>query len=253
MRHDQVSELLAPFVLHAVSAEQSEQVENHLLHCPRCQAEYDALQEVACALGTSVATPPEGLWIRIAEHLPKTDDDAAAELPTEMLHESREGLGPRSRRQRDLGWMTAAATAAAAAVAAMLGVIFVHAGEGPSGPQGQGVSSSSAIVTALEAPGHRVVNVDNAAHRRLAQFVVVDGHGYLVSSSLPSLKEGETYQLWGIIGSQPISLGLLGRSPSQSTFTLVGDPSSSEQLGLTVEPTGGSVVPTTPMLESDST
>jgi anti-sigma-K factor RskA len=250
MRHDQVSQLLGPFVLHAVSAEQSEQVETHLLHCPRCQAEHDALQEVACALGTLIAPPPKGLWTKISENLPSFHDEGTPELPIEPTHQFHKGHGPRRRRQRGNGWMTTAATAGAAAVAAVLGVIFVHAGEGVSGPQDQVVSSTSAIVTALEAPGHRVVNLDDAAHRRLAQFVVVDGRGYLVSSFLPSLKDGETYQLWGIIGDQPISLGLLGRSPSQSTFTLVGAPSSSEQLGLTVEPTGGSVVPTAPMLES---
>ena len=73
-----------------------------------------------------------------------------------------------------------------------------------------------------------------------------------MSSSLPTLENDETYQLWGIVGNQPVSLGLLGRSPNQSMFTLVGDPSSAVQLGVSVEPTGGSVVPTTPMLESGS-
>jgi anti-sigma-K factor RskA len=252
MRHEHVSELLAPFVLHAVSPEQSEQIERHLLNCPRCQAEFDALQEVTSALGNSVAPLPEGLWNKISDHLPSSHNNARAEIPTEMFHGLDKRFGLRMRRQGGLvnGWMAAATTAGAAAAAAALGVIFVHADESSSRQPSQGASSSWAVVAALEAPGHRVVNLGDSAERRLAQFVVVNGHGYLVSSSLPTLKDDETYQLWGIVGNQPISLGLLGRSPDQSMFTLVGNPSSAVQLGVSVEPTGGSVVPTTPMLAS---
>jgi anti-sigma-K factor RskA len=254
MLHDQVSELLAPFVLHAISIEQSEQIETHLLTCPRCRSEYDALQDVACALGNSVAPLPEGLWNKIWAQLPSGQDDARTERPTLAIHELKR-FGPSRRRRREpaRGWTAAAATATAAATAAaILGVVLVHTNHSTSGPQNQDASSTSAVVAALETPGHRVVDLDNSAHRRLAQFVVADGHGYLVSSSLATLKDGETYQLWGIVGNQPISLGLLGRSPNQSTFTLVDDPNTTEQLGVTVEPAGGSVVPTTPMLESGS-
>ena len=57
----------------------------------------------------------------------------------------------------------------------------------------------------------------------MAQFVVVpDGRGYLVSSNLPTLARGQTYQLWGIVGNQPISLGLLGSTPNQAVFTMAG-------------------------------
>jgi anti-sigma-K factor RskA len=81
-----------------------------------------------------------------------------------------------------------------------------------------------------------------------AQFVVVpDGRGYLLSSHLPALAGGKTYQLWGIHGDQQISLGLLGPDPSQATFTIAGGhrPSS---LALTAEPAGGAAAPTGPIL-----
>src|SRR6202035_4691310 len=75
-----------------------------------------------------------------------------------------------------------------------------------------------------------------------------DGRGYLVKSDLPSLSAKETYQLWGVVGGQPISIGILGRNPGQVTFTFAGSPSPS-QLGINVEPAGGSVGPSSPMLE----
>ena len=83
---------------------------------------------------------------------------------------------------------------------------------------------------------------------RLAQFVVLpDGRGYLVSSSMPQLSTGQTYQLWGIVGHEPISLGLLGAAPQQAAFTMAGATRPSS-LSITAEPSGGSVSPTSPVL-----
>ena len=98
------------------------------------------------------------------------------------------------------------------------------------------------MISALETPGHKVINLGNGNARTIAQFVLVDGRGYLVSSTLPALRSSETYQLWGVVKGQPISLGLLGQSPSDSVFTLAGS-SVPSQLRITVEPSGGSVVP----------
>ena len=74
-------------------------------------------------------------------------------------------------------------------------------------------------------------------------MVVPDGRGYLVSSDLPRLNESQTYQLWGIVGSRPVSLGLLGAAPGQAVFTMAGAKRPSH-LSITAEPSGGSVMPT---------
>ncbi len=73
------------------------------------------------------------------------------------------------------------------------------------------------------------------------------GQGYLVSSTLPALDKGRTYQLWAIEGNQPISLGLLGSSPSHAAFTMAGSTQPSH-LSITAEPAGGSVFPTGPIV-----
>jgi anti-sigma-K factor RskA len=89
--------------------------------------------------------------------------------------------------------------------------------------------------------------VEDSAHRRLAEFVVVPGgRGYLVSSRLPTLSSKKTYQLWTVHGTRAISLGLLGRSPHQATFTSAE--AGPTTLAITVEPAGGSVYPSAPML-----
>jgi anti-sigma-K factor RskA len=107
--------------------------------------------------------------------------------------------------------------------------------------------TQSAVAAAFRTPGHEVVNVKDAAHHRVAEFVVVpDGRGYLVKSTLPTLTSKQTYQLWTVNGTRSISLGLLGRSPSQATFTSAGA-TSPTTLAITVEPAGGSVHPSGPM------
>ena len=42
----------------------------------------------------------------------------------------------------------------------------------------------------------------------------------MVSSSLSLLPANETYQLWGIVRGQPVSLGLLGNQPRAVPFTV---------------------------------
>jgi anti-sigma-K factor RskA len=138
---------------------------------------------------------------------------------------------------------------AASAVAVVLGIGLVRSHHDVNQLQQsiareRAVAQRSPAEVALHTPGHRVVNLVNGAHIELARFVILPGgRGYLVSSSLPALQAGQTYQLWGFAGTTPISLGLLGVSPHGSTFTIAGAPLTAK-LALTAEPSGGAVSPT---------
>jgi anti-sigma-K factor RskA len=100
-------------------------------------------------------------------------------------------------------------------------------------------------VAALETPGHKLVNLEGSNHADLAQFVLLpDGRGYLVKADMPALPTKDTYQLWGIIGGRPISIGIMGQAPGTVTFTIAGSPGPSD-LAVTVEPAGGTPAPTT--------
>jgi anti-sigma factor RsiW len=253
MTHDQAVEILATYALDAVESEEREEIEHHLADCPRCRAELDALREVTTALGNSVEPLPEGLWTSIANRLPERHDEERPPMPRlvrsdpgDAFEESQRIRQPGAGRGR-LATM-GAIVVAAAAVVTVLGVSLVHADDRVSQLQhAAGGSASSSVVSALKAPGHQLVDLESPEHARLAQFVVADGRGYLVTSKLPALSAGDTYQLWGIVDGQPISLGLLGRNPTQAAFTLAGSPSASK-LGITVEPSGGSAVPSQPMV-----
>jgi anti-sigma-K factor RskA len=139
----------------------------------------------------------------------------------------------------------------AAAVATVLGINLVRA-DNRVNYDATAMGQTGALVAALDAPGHRVINLDSASGHREAQFVLTQsGLGYLVSDHLKSLPSSETYQLWAINDGRSISLGLLGTTPSQSAFT-TGSTGGQlpSQLGITVEPAGGSVVPSSPMVAS---
>ena len=223
MTHQQASELLAVFALDAVDSDEQELIEAHLAECPRCRAELDAHRDVAAALGNSVGQLPEGLWSSIASRLPPRPAEEPPPMPTLVregsAHEERTATRfhtPRTAPRRT--------------------------------SRGRLLSVASLAVAALKVPGHKVVDVESARHVELAQFVLVpSGQGYLVTSKLPTLSSAKTYQLWGVINGRAISLGLLGQDPHGAAFTLGGS-SHPSKLGITVEPAGGSVVPTGSML-----
>lgn len=245
--HQDANELLASYALDAVDFDERNLIEDHLVECPRCRAEEDAFRDVAAAMGNSVEPLPGGLWANISGRLPERQDadrppmprllrDEFSESPSSKVRSIRSGSRP--KRIAMLGSLVGAA----AAVATVLGVGLVRADNQVNRLQAAPSSTSNAVVAALETPGHKVVNMKNANDLRQAQFVLASGRGYLVASNLPTLESDQTYQLWGLVSGQPISLGLLGQTPSQSIFTLAGD-SPPTQLRITVEPSGGSVVP----------
>ena len=254
MSHEQASELLGAYALDGVDGDELTDLEQHLEECPRCRAELDSLREVAGALGTTVEQLPEGLWSSIVSRLPERADE---QEPPPMPRLVRVPRAPaerpdRARRGRVAVASLGAVAVAAAAAAAVLGISLVHANDRADSYQSLATRHSSTAAAALHTPGHQVVDLRDGKQMLAAQFVVVpDGRGYLLSSRLPALHDGRTYQLWGIVGTQPISLGLLGPDPGQATFTMAGARRPSA-LALTAEPAGGSSAPTQPILATGS-
>jgi anti-sigma factor RsiW len=253
MTHEEAIEIMATYALDAVEADEREAVEQHLAECPRCRAELDSFVEVTSALGNSVEPLPEGLWNSIAARLPERQDDVPPPMPRLVRADDTGDAPETSARQafRSRGRLAtfAAIAVSAAAAVAILSVSLVRADNHVTQLTSQAIAGQPGdVVTALETPGHRVVNLDSTSHAKLAQFVVdPDGQGYMVSSKLPTLSSAHTYQLWGVVDGKPISLGLLGRHPTQATFTLASWQTASV-LGITVEPSEGAVVPSQPMV-----
>jgi Anti-sigma-K factor rskA len=260
IHHAEYQDLLGAYALDAIGHSDAQRTTSHLSDCVKCRIEVDALREVAGALGTSVQPVPHELWDRIAERLGRETCQAERMLgppskppavlgrfgPTGRRHPhdvigehtvSRRVEGPRSRYLR---WaLSVAAAVAVATLTVSLWRARDHVDRLNADMASRG--DHAAIAAALVTPGHRVVDLRNGEGTLLAELVLLSGgRGYLVSSSLPVLSGDKTYQLWGVIDDQPISLGLLGAHPRQAGFT-VASPTLT-RLTVTVEPPGG--VPT---------
>lgn len=251
--HDDAGELLAAMALHAVEHDEAVEIEAHIAQCPRCQNELDGLRELASALGNSVEMLPEGLWSSIASRLAERTPRAAIAAPSlapvgavaatsvasvTSITAAR-AASPRRGRSLYVGFVAAAAASILA-----LGIGLVNANNHVVFLQGALSAANVGVVqAALDTPGHKVVNLHNAQHQRIAQFVMLpDGRGYLVKSSLPVLSSKDTYQLWGTVNGSPVSLGVMGRSPHEVAFTMVSTTAPSA-LSVTVQTTGGSLLP----------
>jgi anti-sigma-K factor RskA len=241
--HNEASQVLAAFALDAVEGDEHERIQAHVSGCRRCRMDLDHYREVAAGLGTIMEPPPRRLWDRIADRL-AADDPRRRRTPRNTSHAGKAHFPS--------GRLAATATAAvgAAAVATVLGLSLIHADTQLAHLQGaEDEAARTATVAAMETRGHHILNLDDAHHHRLAEFVVLpDGRGYLVTSRLPTLPSRDTYQLWEVVNGQTISVGVLGRMPHLSTFTLDSNPPFG--LGVSVEPAGGSVRPSGPMLVS---
>ncbi len=248
MNHAEANDLLAALALDAVDDEERGAIEAHVATCPRCQSELDALREVASALGNTVEPLPEHLWSSISSRI---YDDHHDPVPALAILADDESATPTTRRSRSsqLRRSLAPALAVAAVVVTVLAFQLVSADNRNSNLQSAlKASNSSQVAAALKTPGHKLVVLDSATQNALAKFVLLpDGRGYLVDDHMPPLASSETYQLWGVVQGKAISIGLMGRTPHHVTFTVAGPPSLTE-LAVTVEPSGGTSTPTTPMV-----
>ena len=230
--HDQVAELLGAYALDAVDPEERAAVDAHVGACPRCQAELAEHVAVAGVLDSRGGDAPVDLWPRIAGGL-------AAPQP------SRARAGAGVRRSVGTRVATAAVAAAAAVVVAVLGVQVGHL----RSQVGQLQASAdrpltSAVTAAMADPAARHVTLTASGAGAPAAEVAVlpSGQGYLVDDALSVLPGDRTYQLWGHVGSEWVSLGVLGGHPGAVAFD-VGPHDTVTEFAISDERAGGAVQP----------
>jgi anti-sigma factor RsiW len=231
--HEGLQELLGAYALDAVDDDEREAVEEHLRACAACRDEVAQHREVAAHLVDGAAAPPQQLWGRIASAL-------HADAPPEGLAPVFPFSARPSRRRA-----AAALVGAAALVAAALGVLGwqVARQDHQVASLGAAVSSTGlarAASAALADPRARVAVLASPDGRvQVTGVLEPDGTGYLVrATALPALPPGMTYQLWGVVGAQKISLGVIGANPSVVAFH--AGPGTSA-LAVTAEAGGGVV------------
>ena len=242
MNHDELQSLLGAYALDALDADEARAVEAHLAECPRCRAEVAVHRETVALLANVGGEAPPAIWDRIGAEISFGGGTGAA-MPPMPARVVRFRGRPGVARP-----VMATVALAAAALVAVLGVSTIRL-ENRVNNLRDAVSAGGlqqAVAAAVLDPHHTSVRLASSDGRLSADVVIqADGNAYLVSSDLPPLRVDRTYQLWGISGGEPVSLGLLGDSPRLAAFRV--DPAISE-LMVTAEPKGGRPQPDSPVL-----
>ena len=212
LRHD-LHLLSGVYVLDAIDNDtERDRYQRHLARCQSCCAEVRGLREVTTGLAMAADAQPRPRWWR----------------------------------GRLSGWLPRLALAAATAgvvAAVVLAVILV----GTQHRLGIAQAQNRAIARVLAAPDARVLTRSTSAGGTATVIVSPSERELIVTTAgLRSLPASKVYQAWLINPRRTRPAGLLpapngGRTrPLLATGLLPGD-----ELGLTVEPAGGTAKPTT--------
>lgn len=234
LRHD-LHILTGAYALNAVDGPERDRFEHHLRRCRPCGNEVRGLAETATSLAMAVAmTPPPRLKGRVMAAAAVTRQVAP---PVDRRHLRRAARSP---------WVPGLATAVAAvsvAVAVALGVIQASTQHRLDSAREQ----NQAIAAVLAAPDARIVTQATSAGGT-ASVVVSRAERKIVftSAGLPPLAGGKVYELWLIGPPRVRSAGLLPLpSAGKTAPVLASGLVAGDKVGMTVEPAGGTSLPTT--------
>ncbi|MGI8645717.1 MAG: anti-sigma factor [Nocardioides sp.] len=207
--------------------------EQHLKDCADCRVEVAGLREAAIMLAdTTAVAPPPGLRDLVLAGI-----DNVRPLPPLVSTQHSGAPGSASRRR----WLPA--VAAAASVLLILGVGVVWQ------PWDRGTGTSQVQLTAAE----RVLGAPDAERVRLsldgAEATVVrskaEGRAVLVAKGMGPAPVGKVFELWLRDDTGHLSPAGLMPAGTDHKIVLEGDATEATGVGITIEPDGGSEVPTT--------
>lgn len=219
--------LVGAYAVDALDDIERRRFEDHLAECESCSRETRGLREAAAHLGTAVALPPPP---RLRERVMA---DVARVRPLPPLLSDIRG-----RRGRTPWLLTLTAAACLLVVAGFMGVLTVRAQDRADRAE----AASRQLIDVLAAPDAR--QASGRASTGGSGTVVASrakGKAVVVLAGVPRLPSSQTYELWLMGPNRPRPAGLLRDSGTPVIATGLGD---ATQVGVTVEPAGGSPQPT---------
>jgi anti-sigma-K factor RskA len=206
----------APYVLGALEPAEARAFAHHLESCAVCRDEVTALARVLDVL------PESAPRYEVSAALRRRVMHAVRSEPPKASLVGARRPGPPWRTQRASLALPRLAFAAALALGVLLAILFTAR---PGGPTTRVLSARV---------GH-------------AQVRVADGHGELIVDHLPPAPPGRVYELWLQRGSSAPAPSTLFGVTSRGTAVLgvPGKLTGITRVLVTVEPSGGSRVPTT--------
>ena len=240
MSTSDIHALSGAYAVDALDDIERAQFSRHLQECKECQAEVASLREAAGLLTeTSAVAPSADLRSRILGDI-KTVRPLPPITPEQPAGTAAPAVTTGSGR-RDVRWLRGLVAAAAVVAAVAGGAVWQPWSDDSS--QSPALSAADRVLQAPDAQRF-TQEVDGGqatvvASKSLNKIVVI-------TKDLPALEQGKVYEMWlqdAAEGMVPVEGGLM--TAADSTVVLEGNVANAKGAGITVEPAGGSRVPTT--------
>jgi anti-sigma-K factor RskA len=227
----EIGALISAYALGVLEPDQAELAERHIAASDACRRAFEDALETSAALALCFAEsePPGELRDRIVAA-------ARAERAPPAPGRSPRAPGLRERLGRLL---TPSGGLAIAGIAAAIVFALIAVAQHDSASRAR--DRQAALVSLLASPDARVVPLSAGDGRARGRVVVANGRAALVSALAPA-PSGRTYQAWGIPvgGGKPVPLPTFSQP---GAVVIVDRAGRYAQLAVTVEPSGGSQVP----------
>jgi anti-sigma factor RsiW len=228
--HD-VHTLTGAYAADALPDDERHAFDDHLEQCPACRQEVAELSATTARLGAAVSAPaPAAMRARVLAEVSRT-----RQLPPLVT-----SLGA---RQDSLPWYRQPlGIAASFLVVIALGLGAFATTEIRRADRAERAAARIAAVATDPGRGQSTHAITSGGSGTL---IASGDRAIFRASGVKSLPGDRTYQLWIINATGAHSVGVLGRAGSGNIQRFVEGVRTTDTIGLTVEPKGGSKQPTT--------
>lgn len=230
---DELEELAAAFALEALTTEEWNAFRTHLEACGLCRQLVGQFQSVAGHLPDALeeVSPSPGLKDRILR-----------EARGEVERATRRGWQAPS-------WLTLNPVAVAAVVVLVVaGLIAWNVALQLGGDDNGDLTTTQRELIDAIATGGGITQLSGTEAAPAASGSLVQSpkgeKAFLLVHNLPSLDPDREYQVWRIIDEVPSSAGTFASAGIGRPVVLLGDFSDADAIGVSIEPKGGSPLPT---------
>ncbi len=236
------SDLFAAYALHALSFEEEATVEQYLAAHPAAVNDVAMLKEAAAMLPYSVPslTPNPQLRVRLMADVYQEALAEIGERPRDARPISLASV--RARRQSGIVWPFAAVILLVLSIG--FGGWAAALNKDLTGKD-RVIATQSSAITAAGMTKPITGTTSNVATQGELLRLANDQAAVLTIRGLPSLPNGNVYEVWFVAGAAPTGAGLFSPNPDGSWSGLVhGDVANAQAIAISVEPSSGSPAPT---------
>ena len=227
LSHEAVKDLIAPYILGAVSPDEERGIRAHILTCEECIQEAESFSAVTSALpaAADLAPLPAGFVDRVVA----------------QVHEARPLVSGQATPGR-LSWyrrwtsLQVVATSGLLVVALILGAFLLN--------EHRSLDQRQKVLAALLQHDSDAMEL-HGLPGTVAKVIPSANGSIFVASGLHQPPARHTYQLWLIKGGSPISAGTFKMQDGLAVLESSRRLNGVEKAAVTIEPEGGSRQPTT--------